>query len=524
MCTQCTEHLNDRSLLKYMKIEKTKNATRNFAFGVILKVYSLLLPFLMRTAMIYLLGVEYLGLNSLFTSILQVLNLAELGVGSAMVFSMYRPIAEDDDAKICALMRLYRLYYRIIGGVVLAAGVILLPFIPKLISGEIPGDMNVYVLYLLNLGATVLTYWLFAYRNSIFQAYQRTDVVSKITLVTDTIKYVLQFLVLAAFRSYYLYVIAILFTQICNNVLIATFSKRMYPQYEPKGILEKNERGVIIHRIVDLFTAKLGGTIVNSADTIVISAVLGLRILAVYQNYYYIINALMGIVAIVFSSVIAGSGNSIVSESKEKNFEDFRKITWVTYWIVGYAICGLACLYQPFMEIWVGKDLMLSDVYVPLMCLYLWELVMIQLIGVYKDAAGIWHEDRFRPLVSGLVNLILNLIMVRWIGLYGIVLSTLISVLCISLPWITKNVFTIIFPGKFKAYAKDLIWYTIVMLAVTFCTKFLCDFIPEGGTGLLLIKAVACSLLCNGLYAALYCRTKIFKITVPAIIRSLKKR
>ena len=161
----------------------------------------------MRTAMIYLMGVQYLGLNSLFTSVLQVLNLAELGVGSAMIYSMYRPIAEDDNTTICALMKLYRTYYRLIGLIIAVVGCILTPFIPKLISGDIPQGINIYILYLLNLGATVLSYWLFAYKNSILQAHQRTDIVSKgyfdykyNTVCTSVI-------CIMDFKNYYLYVI-----------------------------------------------------------------------------------------------------------------------------------------------------------------------------------------------------------------------------------------------------------------------------------------------------------------------------
>ena len=194
------------------KIERTKNATRNIIFGVILRAYQIIVPFLMRTAMIYLMGVQYLGLNSLFTSVLQVLNLAELGVGSAMIYSMYRPIAEDDNTTICALMKLYRTYYRLIGLIIAVVGCILTPFIPKLISGDIPQGINIYILYLLNLGATVLSYWLFAYKNSILQAHQRTDIVSKVTLITNTIQYVLQLFVLWIFKNYYLYVIVMLVT------------------------------------------------------------------------------------------------------------------------------------------------------------------------------------------------------------------------------------------------------------------------------------------------------------------------
>lgn len=494
-----------------MKIERTKNAARNVVFGMILKIYALALPFVMRTAMIYWLGIEYLGLNSLFTSVLEVLNLAELGVGSAMTFSMYKPIAEDDRDKICALMNLYHFYYRVIGGVVLVGGLAVFPFLPYLIKGNVPSDINIYVLYLLNLSATVLTYWLFAYRNSIFSAYQRTDVVSKVTIVTDTIKYAIQIFVLAFFHNYYLYVMAILATQILNNISIAYLSKKMYPQYEPRGKVSKTEQKEINKRIRDLFTSKLGGTIVGSADTIVISSFIGLKILAVYQNYFYIITALSGLVVILFNAVTAGSGNSMVTESKEKNYHDFKKLSWITYWMIGFVVCGLFCLYQTLMKVWVGADLMLNDNFVLLFCLYFAGNMTIQLLSVYKNAAGIWHEDRFRPLISGLTNLALNLLMVKFIGLYGVVLSTIISIYFISAPWLIHNVFTLIFPGKFKDYGKDLLTYTIVIIAVTFITSHVCNLIPDAGFGILIVKTLVCTLVCNGLFFLIYHKSPMFK-------------
>ena len=230
------------------KIERTKNATRNIIFGIILKVYQILVPFLMRTAIIYLMGVQYLGLNSLFTSILQVLNLAELGVGSAMIYSMYKPIAEDNNAEICALMQLYRTYYRIIGFIIAVVGLILTPFIPKLISGDVPQGINIYILYLLNLGATVLSYWLYAYKNSILQAHQRVDIVSKVTLVTNTIQYGLQLLVLWLFKNYYLYVVVLLATQALTNIVTAICADKLYPQFRPKGQVAVEEKHAINNR------------------------------------------------------------------------------------------------------------------------------------------------------------------------------------------------------------------------------------------------------------------------------------
>ena len=237
------------------KIERTKNATRNIIFGIILKVYQILVPFLMRTAMIYLMGVQYLGLNSLFTSVLQVLNLAELGVGSAMIYSMYKPIAEDNNTVICALMNLYRTYYRIIGAIIAAVGLLLTPFIPKLISGDVPQGINIYVLYLLNLGATVLSYWLFAYKNSILQAHQRVDVVSKVTLVTSTVQYALQLLVLWVFKNYYLYVVVLLSQPQFMQIKCIHNLNRMARLKQKKKRLSMEESKIcLLQRLVVLYT------------------------------------------------------------------------------------------------------------------------------------------------------------------------------------------------------------------------------------------------------------------------------
>ena len=175
-----------------MKIQRSKNAGRNIFYGLILKVYQIIMPFIMRTVMIYYMGIEFAGLNNLFTSILQVLNLAELGIGAAMTFSMYESIAKNDEKKTCALMNLYKISFRVIGIIVLIIGLIIFPFVPKFVEGSIPKGLNIYILYLMHLSVTVLSYWLFAYKNSLLYAHQRTDVNSKVVLITNTFQYIFQ--------------------------------------------------------------------------------------------------------------------------------------------------------------------------------------------------------------------------------------------------------------------------------------------------------------------------------------------
>lgn len=498
-----------------MKIERTRNASRNMLFGMIQRVYALAVPFIMRTIIIYFMGVQYLGLNSLFTSVLQVLNLAELGVGSAMVYSMYKPIAEDEEKKICELMQLYKIYYRIIGAIVLIVGILVTPFISKLIKGDVPSAINIYVLYLMNLAATVLTYWLFAYENSLFQAHQRVDVVSKITLATDTIKYALQIFTIVVTKNYYYYVIAILVTQILNNLWIAYKASRMYPNYKANGKLDKAEVSVINGRIRDLFTSKIGAVIVNSADTIVISSFLGLTVLAVYQNYFYLFTAVAGVIAIIFSSVTAGVGNSIIVDSKEKIYGDFKVFLLIISWIAGFCCCCFFSLYQPFMELWVGKELMVEFSVVICLVIYFFIYEINTLLNFYKDASGMWHEDRFRPLVTAMANLCLNLILVQFIGLYGIILSTVLTMLGIGMPWLVKNLFTVVFDKKdMHQFLKRIYMYVIITICACGVTYWIGSLANFSIVPTLIYRFLVCCVVGNVMFFIVCLKLPEFKSCV----------
>ena len=507
-----------------MKIQRTKNAKNNIIFGMMLKIYQLAIPFVMRTVIIHYLGVQYLGLDSLFSSILRVLNLAELGVGSAMVFSMYKPIAEDDSTTICALMRLYKLYYRIIGIIVAVIGLIMLPFIPKLISGDVPDNVNVYYLYLLHLGTAVISYWLFAYKTSLLTAHQRTDIISKVYIATNSVQYLIQFIVLFAWGNYYYYVIAYLFTQVSTNVVAAIIVNKMFPNYHAQGKLPKDEVQKINKRVKDLFTAKLGGIIVTSVDSVVISAFLGLSTLAVYNNYYYILTAIIGFVTIIFNSCTAGIGNSIVVESREKNYGDLRLFTFIISWIAGFCGCCLMCLFQPFMKIWVGEDLMFNTSAVVFFVMYYYIYEINQLLNLYKDAAGMWHEDRFRPLVTAIVNVVLNLLLVKFWGVYGVLLSTVISMLLVGMPWIIHNLFTVLFKTGLKMYVIELLKYALVSLVVIATVYFTCTFVNVNGIIGLVIKLIICIVMANGMFFVFYRRKNEFSKMKQLLSKMLGSR
>ena len=481
-----------------MRIERTKNTVKNIKAGMILKVYQMLIPFVVRTIMIYVMGVQYLGLNSLFASVLQVLNLAELGVGSAMVFAMYRPIAHDDKTLICALMRQYRKYYRFIGLVVGVVGLLLTPAIPHLISGDVPAGLNIYTLYLLNLGATVLTYWLFAYKNCLLQAHQRTDVSSVIAVVTYSLQCMLQIIVLVVFKNYYYYVIVSLATQALNNIVTAVVTTRMYPEYRPVGRMNKDEVREINRKIKDIFTAKVGSVVLKSSDSIVISSFLGLSILAVYNNYFFIASSIIGGIEIILSSMMAGLGNSYVVETKEKNYKDLEKFTFLFLWLTGVCTCCFLGMYQPFMEIWTGPELMLNFGAVICFATYFFMFTLNRLLSIYKDAAGLWHKDRFRPLITAIANLLLNLWWVKSWGIYGVLLSTVLSMALIGMPWIIYNLFTSFFErSMMRKYINQVLRQALFTALAGALVCGLCAWLPLNPWVKLVISAVVSVIVPN---------------------------
>lgn len=477
----------------------------------------------MRTAMIYFLGVEYLGLNNLFTSILQVLSLVELGVGTAMVFSMYKPIAEDDTVSICALMQLYKLYYRVIGAVIALLGLALTPFLPKLIQGDVLPNINIYVLYLMNLAATVASYWMFAYKNAILQAEQRSDVFSKVSLAISTFQYLLQFFSLWILRNYYIYVLVILICQILINITTAIAADKLYPQYKPYGKLPKEKVNKINKRVAELFTAQLGYVVNNSVDSVVISAFLGLTQLAVYNNYYFIMNSIMGFILIIFNSITAGIGNSLVLESKEKNFSDLKKLTFIIFWIINFCSCCFLCVYQPFMEIWVGQELMLTFTHVIFITILFYVQTARKIWVVFKDSAGIWHQDRFRPLITACCNLIMNLIMVRYIGLYGIMLSTIVAETFISIPWLLSNVFKYVLPVEHRRYYFDILKYVLIVALCALLSVKICSLFELPKYINIIVSLIICTVISNGIQILAYFRTVEFKESKQLVMRAVNR-
>lgn len=474
---------------------RTKNATRNIMFGLLYKFVTLLLPFVTRTLLLYLLGSGSTGISTLFSSILNFLSLAELGVGSAIVYAMYEPIAENRTDEIGALLAYFKKLYRYIGLAVLLIGGVLTPFLPYLIKGKAPDGVNIYILYCIYLTNSVISYFFAGYRQSLLAGYQRADIKDKIAMAVTVGVRLSEILVIAITRNLYLYAFVSIVGTVISNLITAIVTKKMYPQIKCRGAITSDRRRLIRKKLGGLFGTKLNSIVVNQADTLVISAFLGLDFVTRYGNYYFILSAVAGLVMVVFASMTAGIGNKIAVDGREKAYALFRKISFLNAWIVGWCSICLVCLYQPFMKIWVKEDLMLPFSTAILMAVYFFIYQIQRTVLTFKDAAGLWYEDRFRPYVSMVFNLVSNLVLVQWIGLNGVILSSILAFM-ISVPWCNRVVNKKLFQKKPIGNLLRMLGSLVGTALIAIPTYIVCGFCPDGIGGFVL-KAAVCLILPN---------------------------
>ena len=452
-------------------------AGKNIVINVVAKIVVMLLPFATRTVIIYSLGVEYLGIDSLFASILNVLSLSELGFSSAIVFSMYKPIAEGNDKKVCALLTYYKKVYRIVGCIILGIGLILLPNIHMFIAKgtEYPLDINLYIIYSIFLFNTCISYFLFAYRSSLLAATMRTDVDALFNLGRSILQYGLQLLVVTLFKQYYLYILVVPIVTVVNNLMRNIWIVKRYPQYCIETILPKEDRRDIFFKVRALIGNKLGGMIFSTADNIVISAFLGLEILGKFSNYNLIFTTIYAIESVAYTSIQPIIGNVLVTRSQNLCYALFKKLFVLNACITAICTACFVVLYQPFMLIWVKKENMLPNSIPILFAIYYMVKSTRRLLFVYKEAAGMWCEDFWKPYVSVTVNLIVNIILVKLIGLPGIIISSVAAILFVEIPWETKVFFKKFFRWSIKSY----IGYFTLAILLSIMFSLICSILGK---------------------------------------------
>lgn len=471
-----------------MGINRTKRSLINISVSIVSKILVTLLPFATRTIMIQTIGIEYLGVDSLFASVLNMLSLSELGFSSAIVYTMYKPVAEKEDEKVKGLLCFYKTVYRVIGVIILGVGLILLPNLQWFIAEgtTYPSDINIYIVYLILLVNAAISYFLFSYKSAVLVATMRNDIDSIIDTVRSIISHGLQIVVLLLFREYFLYIIILPIVTVANNIFRAILIDKKYPQYRGKGKLSKEDRKGILTRVGALIGNKLGGVVFTSVDSIVISKYLGLVVLAKYTNYFTIFSAVFAIETTVYSAIQSVVGNSLVSNSKENNFSLFKDIFNITIIISMVCVCCFTILYQPFITVWVGSGNLLGIEIPILLALYYFIKSTRKPLFTFYEAAGLWRADFLKPYVSVIVNLVMNVAMVQIIGLPGVIISSIFALAVIEMPWESIVFFKHCFNVKAFEYG------ALVLKSVLFCgiafaiTFFVGNFLPYGILGIVL--------------------------------------
>lgn len=494
-----------------MESERIKNSRRNIRWGIINQVMMIIGPFITRTVILYTLGTAYLGLSSLFISILQVLNMAELGFASAIVYNMYKPIALGNTELVCALMKLYKKVYRLIGILILVIGGILIPFLPYLIKGSYPSDINLTCLYLIYLFDVVSSYFLFAYRNCILIAHQRNDVISKVAVLLHIVMYLGQCILLIITKNYMYFALLMPVYTISNNIYCAYISRKYYPQYTCNGIVNEEIKNDIKKQVSGLLITKIAATTRNSFDSIIMSAFIGVSIVGVYGNYSLIMSGVISLLIVILRGIQASVGNSVAIESKNKNYSDFLNLVFIYAWLSGFCTTVMFCLYQPFIKIWAGIENLLPLDIVILQCLYFYFLTAGDVTSVYIDATGIWSKYKLKAVLESISNLVLNLMLVQKFGLFGIVFSTVITRLLFGFFWgeylMFKSYFGIKFLNNFyNSYAQ----YFVVTVVATGLSWMCCEHIILSTFPDFIFRILVCSFVFNILFYIAFNKRKEF--------------
>lgn len=505
-----------------MNDSRTNNSIRNVFWSCSLNLSVVVFPFILRSLFLKYIGEEILGITTLFTSIIQVLSITELGISRAISASLYIPVAEGNKEEICALLKQYKKIYRIVGVVILSLGLIITPFLHLFMKNADGITINYYVLWLALLVSSCIGYFLYSYDISLLYANQREDISRKVDLTLRVFEFALQFLVIVKYRSAILYVIIKGIHQIFYNVLCRLKCKKMYPDLEPNGVLNKKVKEELYEKVKALTILKLGSTLSNSVDAIFISSFIGLTAVTIYGNYMNVITAVTSFLAVACSALIASIGNSIVCTPKGKNYEDFVRLSYINAWVVGWCCVCFTCIFQSFMKCWVGDKLLFSmSIEILLVMRFYFERIR-SIVSAYKDALGLWQPDKWRPIIGGVVNIILSYFLVINIGASGVVIATIISYVAIEIPWENHTLFNHYFDEKEWDYYKVIIRVLVTMAIAGAVTYVVCDRIRMSDICEVVIKLLICTILPNLVFCILNIKNEYFAMSRRLLFKLAK--
>ncbi len=448
---------------------RVESSIKNISSGLVLQATTLVLGFISRTFFIKILGVTYLGTNGLFSNILSLLSLAELGIGQAITFNLYKPIAEGNNDKICALMNFYKKFYRIVFLFVLSVGLLLTPFLKIIINSDevIPNLELIYIMYVINSAAS----YLFIYRSTLVIASQKTYILNKIEYLFSIVATIAQISVLLLTKNYIVYLATQILTTITQNIIIAIKSNKLFPYLKnSKTKLEAEDKSSLIKDIKALLLYKVGTLALNSTDNILISFFVGIKKIGLYSNYTLITTSISKILNTVFNSLIASIGNFNAIETNKRKVEMFKIVNMSSYWLYGVCSICFFCVANSFIVFWVGEEYLLGlrELFVITVNMYIGGMLFAP--TNYRQTMGLFVYGKYRPIISAIINLGASIILGSFLGLEGILLGTIIARLTTN-AWFDPY---IIFKKGFGISPSLYFYDYLLKAAVFFITMLLC--------------------------------------------------
>ncbi len=498
---------------------RVRQAEKNIFFGYAGNMIVIVMGLLQRTVFIRLLGRTLLGVNSLYTDILSMLSLAELGIGSALNYSLYKPVADNDLEKIKSYMRLYKRAYLAIAGVIAVIGVALIPFLPVLIQDSRGiGGRELMLYYLIFLFNTVSTYFV-AYKYSLVNAQQRNYIQTNIATVTKIVTTLAQIAMLYATRSFLAFLLTQSVIELAQKIFVSIYFNRLYPYLLDREVrrLDREETQVVVAKTKALMLHKIGDVARLSTDSIIITYFMNVDWVGIVNNYTMIITYVSNFVSVIFNSVISGFGNLVATESREKQYDIFRVYRFFACWLYGFASVGFWLLLTPLIAgLWLGDAWALDQIVLTLILVdFYFKGSRIVLVN-FKIAAGVFEQDRYLALIQGAVNLVLSVVGIRYIGLAGVYVGTVVSGLLANLiqPLI---VYRDCFGRSVWSYFRDSLNYLLVIAGVVLLMiPVKARLLSQTGVGTFLLMAAVVTIVYNTVFFLCFGKTREF-----AYLRSL---
>lgn len=506
-----------------MKKSRIYNSTLNISVGLIYKILVLVLNFVSRSIFITVLGIDYLGVNGLFTNILSVLSLAEMGVGTALIYSMYKPLAENNKTKLAALINYYKSIYTNIGIIVTIVGIAMIPFLDILIRLDTPIDnlKLYYVLFLLN---SVVSYF-FVYRTSIVIADQKDYKLKIYQMIFSVIQVTGQIIILLTTKNYVLYLLIQIICGILVNVVSASQASKLYPYIKDNYKLEKDEKVAIWTNIKSFLYYRVGGVILNNTDNILISIIVGTSMVGVYSNYNMIIVQVTGFTSIIFSSLQASFGNLNSESDVEKSYNVFEAVNLLSFWIYGFCSVCFIVLFQDFIVLWIGDKFLLSKaVVIAAVCTFYLQ-GMLYPIWLYRETTGLFKYTKYTMVYASIINLVLSIVLGLKFGVFGILFATVIARICTNIWFEPLKLHRIFFKKSSRRYFTKQIINLFLLVIVIIITEILSNYLMLSNNIFnFVLKAILCIIIPNIIFFIVFRKSKEFNYIYDRTLGKVMKK